>query len=337
MKLEDSTLGSKYTLHFPFWLSPNQQMPAQTYPVQKKLKCLTLTFGVPILNPEYKENFYVITVQGFDSKESAEEYFNHLWAGLVWMLLNRGIGFNITKDIQNSDGDVIDVNLPAVYPSDKQPITIGALLGDFIFKIDFEQFYSPLLEGATVSKNSMFISDLSPELKLALELYNSCCYEQLLPKPKFLMLIIILETLANAYKKENSDKIRQLVNEWNQQIKQRIKELEANQEDYKQNKNHEKLEELKAVKSIEGRLKHLKDNSLLDRIKNLVIETLKVNEFESQKYKKTLNKLYGIRSTLVHEGKIKDGKSFLEDLQEAEHIVQAVLKAKFCSIVEIHN
>ncbi len=81
MGTEKASAEGNYTLRFPFQLAPGQEVSGLEQPVEHELNNL-------VLRLEYRDPFYVFSVQGFGSEESAKGFVDHLWAGLMWVLLN---------------------------------------------------------------------------------------------------------------------------------------------------------------------------------------------------------------------------------------------------------
>lgn len=71
-----------YTLRFPFRLPPGREVEIS----QAVGEFNSLTFSL-----EKHEPFYVLTIQGFPTKDTAERYINNVWAGLMWVVLHLGL------------------------------------------------------------------------------------------------------------------------------------------------------------------------------------------------------------------------------------------------------
>jgi hypothetical protein len=158
---------------------------------------------------------------------------------------------------------------------------------------------------------------------------------------EFLILIIILEALAKKYENKYPDEILCLIGKWKESAKEMKKTLEEDREKYKESRSNIqewlKYEQYQSLLSIEGKLKYLETNSLIDQIRKMIKDSLRIEEPEfHQSYKNFIDKLYSIRSVLTHGKELsKKDKEYLENnLMKTRYMVQSVLKSQIKRILE---
>jgi len=71
-----------YTLRFPFSLPPGQEIAL----TERSGELGSLGFSF-----KRQDRFYVFTFNGFPTEESAKGFIRKAWAGLMWLLLHRGL------------------------------------------------------------------------------------------------------------------------------------------------------------------------------------------------------------------------------------------------------
>ena len=71
-----------YTLRFPFSLPAGREIEGM--PVFGNLHGLTFSM-------EKQDRFYVFTLNGFPTEDTAKTYINNVWTGLMWLLLHLGL------------------------------------------------------------------------------------------------------------------------------------------------------------------------------------------------------------------------------------------------------
>lgn len=328
MNSKESPQKQTYTLRFPFQLAPGQEISNLDQPIERELGDLTISF-------KRQDSYYVFGVTGFESEESAKEYLRLLWTGLMWVLLDRGLAFNADlefdkvtlvddpqkapKNLSRSFGLVIkgnvdaliNGNMPAVYPSNKQIRTITAGQISLITSTNADQFVSLLVEGISIPNSASVISN--SKLRTALELYAAYFYERS-SNARLLTLVMALETLTESQQKHRV--AQELLNQWQLQVGERKELLPVDSEE------HEALE------SLERELLFRREASLRSQIRKLVHNTLEAdgNPNASQLARRAVQ-VYDRRSTLVHEGVLPTDELRTAE-QDAREIVVMVLKSK---------
>ena len=175
-----------YTLVFPFRVVSGQEISLQ----EEVITVGNLEFSLLGNAPDYK-----IIVKGFSSEKQAKTYINNLWAGLMWLLLNRGFSIeaeltfqkvtyakdpyqaaaNISKTFKlNIDGPLdglIDNYKPAIYPTNKNIRMTGVGQSTVTVSTPSNIVLEIVTEGASFLKNPEFI--LNTKLRTALDLYSA--------------------------------------------------------------------------------------------------------------------------------------------------------------------
>ena len=327
-----STEKPTYTLRFPFQLAPGQELSGLDQPIEHKVGDVTVSFN-------RQGAYYILGVQGFDSEASAKEYLNVLWTGLMWVLLNRGLAFNAVlefdkvtyadnplkaaENLSKSFGltvegrldGLVNGNLPAVYPSNKQIRTITSGTINISTGISAEQFLSLLIEGTAIRNSLIAISN--SKLRIALELY-SAYFSERSSNARLLTLVMALETLTSTQPKHRV--AQELLNQWQLQIGERKHQLPVDSDEYQ------------ALESLERELLFRREASLRSQIRTLVQDTLEADghPYAYQLARRAV-KVYDSRSTLVHEGVLPSDELRTAE-QDAREIVVMLLKSKLCSV-----
>jgi hypothetical protein len=321
-----------YTLLFPFTLIQGEEL--SNLLVDRKIQNLTFT----IEKPSHK---YVLKVEGFISEKAACDYVNYLWSVFAWLLVNSesGMPFNAnlefghahypidprkaaenlasTFGVSAEEGEIVDIladgNLPIVFRSDQK---IQRLFGGELKCTktrSFETFVSTLEQLSTTDISNVVNQ---PELKIALELFNAFFYE-FSDNAKFIGLIMVLETLKpKAYKHKV---VVELLNEWKKQATDEMNTFDNNTIEYE------------ALIDLSNDLMFKNEASIRSRVKALVRETYKESDEKAEKIR-TVNKLYDLRSRLVHDGKLQSNE-LSSAIEQAKIIVVAVLKAKLLDLI----
>jgi len=127
-----------YTLRFPFSLPPGREIRV----TEESGEIDDLTFSL-----KKQDRFYVFTINGFPTEDTAKHYVNNVWAGLIWVLLHRGLPpdavLELGKVVYTEDPNQAAKNLglkgpvdgfidgawPAVYPTNKRlrTATVGQI------------------------------------------------------------------------------------------------------------------------------------------------------------------------------------------------------------------
>src|SRR5687767_3745728 len=80
-------MDSGYTLRFPFQIEAQREISKLEIRVESTIEGITISL-------EQAGEYYVVKACGFESEEGARNFLPKLWAGLVWVVLNRHMGFN---------------------------------------------------------------------------------------------------------------------------------------------------------------------------------------------------------------------------------------------------
>jgi hypothetical protein len=322
-------MAEEFTLRFPFELSPAREITGIDQPFEQKIGNLTFSW-------ERQDRWYILKVTGFDSELNAKEYANQIWAGLMWVMLNRNVAFSINTDfdkvIYASDPEqaaknlsksfgipiegrvdgLANGNMPSVYQSDEKIRFVYAGNANLILGNPVGQIFPLLVEGISLANNTSIISD--GKLRTALELYQAYYYERS-ANARFLTLVMALETLTVSSLK--SQFVLNIIANWQKDVNLLKNQLESDSEDYE------------ALIALERELLFRREKSLRSQIRALVFDTLQTSDVpDAKELADKAVKVYDKRSTLVHEGTLP-----VEELNwaeaEAKNIVEVVLRAKF--------
>ncbi|MCA9945414.1 MAG: hypothetical protein KC449_18150 [Anaerolineales bacterium] len=80
-----------FTLRFPFKLPSSQKISDPSF---------TRTVNNLQFSLSQQSKYYVLKVEGFKSENEAKDYVPKIWAGLMWILLNRGIAVEARTTLQ---------------------------------------------------------------------------------------------------------------------------------------------------------------------------------------------------------------------------------------------
>jgi hypothetical protein len=318
-----------YTLRFPFQLAPGREINDLDQPVERKIGNLTFKL-------KHHEPYYVFEVQGFESEQAAKKYLDHLWAGLMWVLLHSGLAFNAIMEfdavtyaedpikaaenlskslgvaIQGGVDGLVNGNWPSVYPSSKTIRTITAGGASITVGTNVEQVYSLLTEGLGTPNSANVILDA--KLRIALDLYAAYFYERS-ANARLLTLVMALETLTPSHPKHQV--ALDLIDHWRLQVEQEKSVLQPDSVEYE------------ALKALERELLFRKEASLRSQIRTLVHDILAAEgHHDAVQIARRAVKVYDNRSTLVHEGTLPENELRVAE-RDAKEIVEAVLRAKF--------
>ncbi len=317
-----------FTLYFPvkFDLTkvvPNPNGNTFTYQGQEKIDIQLI------------EDTCIFKISSLESEKKAEKCYERLKAGLIWLMLNRAIPFQAIEPLQEvvyrdfksysriekSTQDVFDPirqadgsingNQPAIYPSDRKivKITLGTIKASVCDYLD--NVFPYIEQGMTAPNGEAVLND--PKLKTALEIFNSHFRETSI-KAKFLMLIIVLESLSEDVPKRPI--IQEVFDSVEQIISERLGKIDPQSEDYRDLRELQQQMVFKRYKSIRQNISSLISNTLSQ-----------VNDPEAKSLGESFKLLYDARSALVHDGTA--GSNLLELYDKAILIVNKVLKAKF--------
>jgi hypothetical protein len=324
-----SNKNMTYTLRFPFKLISGREIFGLDTRVER-------TFDKLRLSLERVSESWVLTITGFDSEESANEYMDRLKAGFVWLMLDRFVGIDASFEPQSLEycddpiqaaanlskafntkieppvDCLIDGNRPAIFRSNKQVRHLVALSPEVITSIGSDDFFELLNNGASLTSD--FARSGDSKLETALELFGAHLRE---PggRTRVLTLVTALEVLTEDQYRPTF--IRELLDQWIKQIKEIKQSLPP------------ACEKVTEYDRLQNELSDKRQDSLTSRLRRLVSETLGSGETPQEaSYADRAVKLYGKRGRLTHTGRLASA-----DLSEAEsdakEITKAVLKIHF--------
>lgn len=325
----DGTMGTMFTLKFPFRLPQNQGIDE----VEATKEADGLTFSLVGRRP-----YCILTISGFQSAENASKYTSKVWAGLMWNLLERGLAPSANMNPQEVtyaddpmkaaenlslsfgapiagpvDG-LIDGASPAVYETSKKMRTITGGDATITVTSNSSNVLEKLVEGATFTLSGELISD--DKLKVALELYGAFFTESS-GNARFLTLIMALEALTTGEARPRI--IQNLFNGWETHAQALISDESVDAEDKE------------ALNAIVKEMLHKKEDSLRSQIRRLVKTCLmKSGAPDAVEASRKALELYDLRSTLVHTGHLP-AESLATALAEAKDIVYRVLRSMYLS------
>jgi hypothetical protein len=310
-----------YTLRFPFSLPPGREIR------------ITEKYGeLDGLNYSFKkqDRFYVITINGFPTEDTAKLYINNVWAGLMWVLLHRGLPpdavFELGKIVYAEEPNqaeknygfkdpvdgFIDGSWPAVYPTVKRIVieTAGQIAPIQTYSTDDVIDY--FLKGVAFPESEKVINDV--KLRVALELWGAY-FKETSANARFLTLVMALETLApSTFKKQL---VIELLDRWKEDVDELKKKNELDSED------------AISLDDLSRELLFRKEVSIRQSIRILVLTTLQSNSDEdAPSMSEKAVQVYDHRSTLVHKGKLEP-PVLSQAISDAKNIVERVLRVRF--------
>ncbi|HOI73147.1 MAG TPA: HEPN domain-containing protein [Syntrophales bacterium] len=276
-----------YTLRFPF------RIPQEDQSLGKDIASINI--GELLYSLENLDPYFVLTIKGFLTEAEAERHINRIWAGFMWLLLNRGISVNAilaTKEVFYTDDPIkaaenvsktyripirgplhgsLDGTRPAVFPSNKKLSILTGYAPIGIAITPPSTMLTCIAEGLSFPHSDELINDNF--LRLALELYRAY-FTEASRNARFLTLIMALEVL---------------------------------------------------------RPQPSKRGSIRKQIYEMVLSTLQqVRDEEAELLAEKAQYFYCLRNELVHEGILNSSVA----VDEARQLVQRVLKAKYLAYVQ---
>lgn len=176
---------------------------------------------------------------------------------------------------------------------------------------DVNRVFGPLGKSLKVKRK------LSDKELLAITLYGSAQFEES-PTMKFLALNIVLESLIVIRPKPRNESV-------NDAIDCLIREL------------NEMALDKNEVEGIRKTLLKYKEKSISRSLKDLVAYYLGEEKYFGMSVRKFITLSYEIRSTLVHNGKILNQRSFPTILQELNNLVADLLLSIYISEEDYYN
>jgi hypothetical protein len=223
-----------------------------------------------------------LIVEELDTLEQARSQFETLKRGMLAASLNVGCGIRVNDDLRVIDDDATALpserDQPFVCRQERNQARLMISLGEPIFQL--QRVLSDVIQGLEVGISSSFaVEALCDKLvALACKLYADSFFERS-SEARFITLIGALEVLKD--KDSVSTETEQLVEGWLRDVKlSKIPEPE--------------------LKSLRGQLNRMKQLSIGRGIGGVVGRHL------GDDRAREVQILYGIRSTLVHEGKPPD-------------------------------
>lgn len=316
-----------YTLRFPFTLPPSMEIGV----TEENGELDDLTFSL-----KKQDRFYVFTINGFHTEEAAKSYINNVWAGLMWLLLHRGLTpdavwepqkvtyaedpYQAAENLSKSFGlqiegvvdGLIDGALPAVYPTDKQLRTITGGEVTAHVTTPAQHVLKFVREGIAFPESSKVIDDA--KLRVALELYGAH-FTELSANARFLTLVMALEALSPSTLRTKL--VLGLLDKWKTEVEELQKTVGP------------ESDEAPSLEALSRELLFRKEDSIRRKIRTLVFTTLHANgDEDAAAMAGKAVQVYDLRGTLVHEGKL--GSQVLNQAtSDAKDIVERVLRAQF--------
>lgn len=321
-----------YTLRFPFDLPPGREIAI----TEESTSVGDFSFAL-----KRQDRFYVLTISGFPSEEEGKRYINNVWAGLMWLLLHRGISFNAELGSQKvkyaEDPDeaasnlsksfgiqikdpvdgLIDGARPAVYLSEKSFRTITGGQATIIITTPANDFFEFLSEGVLFPKSAKVIED--PKLRVALELY-AAYFTEFSANARFLTLVMALEALASGVNR--TPLVIGLLDKWKKEVEELIQTVDSHSDD------------AASLEAVSRELIFRKEDSIRRQIQNVVLSTLADHgDQNAEKAAKSAVKIYDLRSKLVHDG-ILESQVLRTATSDAKALVERVLRARFTQVAK---
>ena len=320
-----------YTLEFPFRLPPGQEIAVNGESIElEDLKFLL----------ERKNRLYILKIEGFTSENKAKHYINNVWAGLMWVLLQLKLSpdaeleaqkvtyaedlsitpYQAAKNLSKSFGlqiegpvdSLIDGARPAVYLTEKKIRTITLGEPTLVLTTKAKDVLKILGEGVSFQRSDEVIED--KKLRVALELYGAY-FTEFTPNAKFLTLVVALEALAiEVFKTKLA---LDLIEKWKIELEELLETVESDSDD------------ASSLEALRRELLFREEDSKGRKIRSLVLKTLRDHgDNDAEEMAKTANKMYGLRSKLLHEGWLEP-QQLSKATSQTREIVERILLALF--------
>jgi hypothetical protein len=310
-----------YTLRFPFSLPSGREIRV----TEESGEIDDLTFSL-----KKQDRFYVFTINGFPTEDTAKHYINNVWAGLMWVLVHRGLppdaAFELGKVVYTEDPNQAARNLglkgpvdgfidgawPAVYPTNKRlrTETAGQIASLQTYSAgDVLNFFR---EGVVFPESAKVIDDA--KLRVALELLGAY-FTEASANARFLTLVMALEALATGTPR--TQLVLDMQNKWIKEVEELQKTASPDSAD------------AVSLEALRNDLQSRRENSIGRQIRTLVLTTLQANgDEDAEAMAKKAGRVYSHRGTLVHEGKLEP-QVLSKATSDAKNIVERVLRARF--------
>jgi hypothetical protein len=316
-----------YTIRVPFFLSDVGEFPeADKLTVEQSIP---LSLGGRDAAIKRKEHYYILTVPDFCSEPEAVEFLHKINAGLLLLILKYRIGIHFqpnsvlietehNKEIRDSfapelyrgweqraDGTYTDGGVwpmhTVIIPEHKRIIEYGIGWAKIVNRLNIEQI-AEMFRAATENYDAEKIFE-NERLKLAFDMFSSA-YAQRNRQITFLNLVTTLEILSDSQKA--SSLVRATIDGLQKSVKEARHKYSARIIDEEKD-GYNALNEL-----LEG-LGRLKKRSITESVCELVYSSLYLTDesVSREASDKIVREIYGVRSDLVHTGKInhRGGKS----------------------------
>lgn len=316
-----------YTLRFPFRLPPGQEIAVDG----EVIELGDLKFSL-----ERDNRLYILTIDGFPSEHEAKHYINNVWAGLMWVLLQRKLSpdaelaaqkvtyakdpYQAAKNLEKSFGlqiegpvdSLIDGARPAVYLTEKKLRVITMGEPNVVVTSPAEDVLRILGEGTSFQRSNEVLED--KKLRVALELYGAY-FTEFSPNAKFLTLVVALEALAISVRK--TQLVIDLINKWKTELEKLSETVEA------------KSDDALSLEALSRELQIRKEDSKRRLIQSLVLKTLKDHgDKDAEEMAGIAKEMYDLRSILVHEGWLEP-RILSKAISQTRNIVERILLALF--------
>lgn len=316
-----------YTLRFPFRLPPGQEIAVNG----EVIELGDLKFSL-----ERDNRLYILKIEGFTSENEAKHYINNVWAGLMWVLLQRKLSpdaeleaqkvtysrdpYQAAKNLSKSMGlhyegpidGAFDSTRPAVYPTGKKFAVFRAGEPTVVITTQAEDFLRILGEGVSFQESDKVIENR--KLQIALELYGAY-FTEFTPNAKFLTLVMALEVLAIGVRKTKL--ALDLIEKWKIELDKLLETVES------------KSDDASSLEALREELLFRKEISIKRRIRSFVKKTLQAHGDEDvEEMDKIVTEIYDLRSELIHKGWLEPQKLSKATSQTIK-IVERILLALF--------
>jgi hypothetical protein len=316
-----------FKIRFPFRLPSGQDLTEYGE---------TLVVGSLGMSLAKESGYHCLHIEGFESEESAKDFYGKINSGLKYVTLNTGLSVLSEFELQNvkytEDPEAARANLskslnmeieepvdalidgarPAIYLSEKNIRKITG--GDVTLTLSqSSENFLKLFAKTTEFKNSEQV-EKDEKFRSALELYSGHFLE-VTPRAKFLTLVMALETIAMPTRR--TDNVLQLIDKWKKEADEELHKLNKDGDDYL------------SLESLSRELLFRKEDSIRRRIRNYVFKIADIGDSEiASDLAKSALKVYDFRSALVHGKKI-DKQELSNQLSKAKDIVLKVLIHRF--------
>jgi hypothetical protein len=281
-----------------------------------------------------RNGWYYLVVKPFPDEGSAKAQIAKVYAGLMWVLLLRGLSPEaslrpqhisqrkfggapapVAQNDELEDDGLIDASSPAVFRSDK---SIRVVIADHL---TLTQSFNPretlglLCEAMTFPEAEGVWCDR--KLRIALELYNAF-FREASENARFLTLVMALEALAP--EERRPVQVSQLIEGWMATVRERRDALPSDSEEWAH------------YDSLEREIGFRRDVSIRKRIRTLVQSTLAADgQPDADETAKTAVTMYDKRGRLVHDGYLPE-QELRDATTQLRQIVGRVLEVRFVQV-----